>query len=324
MARPYASIALAGLMVVLASGCETSGTAFPRQDTRDGATYGVSSATRREAESLYQSGLRLRREGHSRESVQRFLEAAELGHAGAAYELSLAYSMGQGVAKDPDTGARWLAESARLGDARARFMLGAALFARKENADDVSNGLAYLRQAAHQGHPGAQYLLGKAYVDGEGVAQDPRWAARWYGKAARAGHGKAQFAYGIMHGSGLGLPRNRRRAYMWLSLAAKQQQPHADDVMSRLRAQMKPEQVRQARQDADRFVASRAVEFADEPTVIYVQQQLNDLDHDAGPVDGIVGPRTRSGIRTFQIEQGLTADGKVSPALIGRLRTADR
>ena len=54
--------------------------------------------------------------------------------------------------------------------------------------------------------------------------------------------------------------------------------------------------------------------------VALVQSQLNALGYAAGPVDGIMGPRTRSAIRRFQADTGVPLDGRMSDALIASLR----
>jgi type II secretory pathway predicted ATPase ExeA len=51
-----------------------------------------------------------------------------------------------------------------------------------------------------------------------------------------------------------------------------------------------------------------------------VQSQLNTLGYAAGPVDGIMGPRTRAAIRRYQADAGLPVDGSMSDALIASLR----
>ena len=45
-----------------------------------------------------------------------------------------------------------------------------------------------------------------------------------------------------------------------------------------------------------------------------VQEWLNDLGYDAGPTDGIPGPRTRSAISEFQRDNDLVVDGIAGPA----------
>ncbi|PKN66015.1 MAG: lytic murein transglycosylase [Deltaproteobacteria bacterium HGW-Deltaproteobacteria-15] len=51
-----------------------------------------------------------------------------------------------------------------------------------------------------------------------------------------------------------------------------------------------------------------------------LQQLLNRFGFDAGPADGLPGPRTQAAIRAFQKEQSLPPDGYPEPALLKRLR----
>lgn len=54
--------------------------------------------------------------------------------------------------------------------------------------------------------------------------------------------------------------------------------------------------------------------------VAFVQSQLNARGYGAGPVDGIMGPRTRSAIQRFQADTGLPVDGSMNDSLIASLR----
>jgi len=56
--------------------------------------------------------------------------------------------------------------------------------------------------------------------------------------------------------------------------------------------------------------------------VAAVQRYLNQLGYNAGSVDGILGPKTRSAIRVFQRDAGLPIDGKVSKRLLAQLEDA--
>lgn len=50
-----------------------------------------------------------------------------------------------------------------------------------------------------------------------------------------------------------------------------------------------------------------------------VQNQLTDAGIDIGAVDGLFGPRTENGVRTFQVRAGLPVDGVVDPRTLSRL-----
>ncbi|KTQ84203.1 hypothetical protein NS226_21845 [Aureimonas ureilytica] len=54
------------------------------------------------------------------------------------------------------------------------------------------------------------------------------------------------------------------------------------------------------------------------PTKI-IQERLNELGYDPGPIDGVRGRRTIAAIRQFQTDKGLMVDGIVGPATRGKL-----
>ena len=272
-----------------------------------------------EAEALYREGLSAREKGAESDAFSRFLAAAELGHGPAAYEVGIAYKDGHGTEPDLEASAEWIDAAAERGEPRAQLLLGAAYYGGTGVERNYERAVAHLADAAVQGLPQAQYLLAEAFSNGQGVTKNPIWAARWYGKAAAQGHRGAQFAYGVVHAAGLGLPRNRVAGHAWLSLAAAQGHAKAEQVLAALAKKMTPQQIRKAESGAAGFRPGQNQSFADTPTVMYVQQSLNVLGFDAGPVDGLIGPRTRDAIRRFQSGAELPDDGEVSPDLLRRL-----
>lgn len=42
-----------------------------------------------------------------------------------------------------------------------------------------------------------------------------------------------------------------------------------------------------------------------------MQQKLKDQGHDAGPVDGIMGPKTQAALKEFQSAKGLKESGQL-------------
>ena len=59
--------------------------------------------------------------------------------------------------------------------------------------------------------------------------------------------------------------------------------------------------------------------LADPAIVAAVQRSLSASGFDPGPIDGVVGERTRLAIRSYQRTIGLTEDGRISATLIGKL-----
>jgi peptidoglycan hydrolase-like protein with peptidoglycan-binding domain len=47
------------------------------------------------------------------------------------------------------------------------------------------------------------------------------------------------------------------------------------------------------------------------------QQALKDKGFDPGPVDGVMGPKTRAAIRSYQEKNSLAADGRLGPQTLG-------
>jgi hypothetical protein len=63
----------------------------------------------------------------------------------------------------------------------------------------------------------------------------------------------------------------------------------------------------------------RPVEVSRASVAIDVQRQLQRRGYYRGPIDGIVGPGTRSAIAAFEVDNGLDPTGAVSPAVVSRL-----
>lgn len=272
-----------------------------------------------DAQVAYDDAVRLKNSGAHAEAVARLKEAANAGHAGAAYELGMLYTQGRMVPKNLEQGAQWINRAADLGDARAQYLVGANLMSGNGVARDPARGVGFLARAGEQGHARAQYLLGQAYVDGVGVTANPAWAARWYGRAARAGHADAQYAYGVMYGSGLGVTKNAREAYRWLLRAADNGHTQAGNVARSMARQLPPGEAASLRAESARFAPRAQAQLTDRPTVLFVQYALTSSGFDPGPLDGVMGSRTRAGIRAFEDTIGAQQTGRISAGLLEQL-----
>lgn len=56
--------------------------------------------------------------------------------------------------------------------------------------------------------------------------------------------------------------------------------------------------------------------------LVGLQRRLNELGFDAGPADGVPGPRTKMAIWLYQISQGLPPDGYAAPSLLAHVEGA--
>ena len=58
--------------------------------------------------------------------------------------------------------------------------------------------------------------------------------------------------------------------------------------------------------------------------IFLIQSDLASLGFDPGPVDAILGRKTRAAIRAFQVDQGLPVTGEISVGFLTALRTSHR
>ncbi len=260
-----------------------------------------------------------RARGAEADAFASFLAAADLGHDVAAFEAGLAYRDGRGIAEDLEASAQWINRAADRGEPRAQYLVGLAYYSGTGVARDYAHAVKFLTAAGIQGHAEAQLLLGRAFANGRGVAKNRAWAARWYGKAAAQGLPEAQFSYGVVRASGLGLPKNSQRGYAWLLLAARAGHPKAGEVAAALERKLTPERLAKATAQADNFKPVADPPFDDPATVMYLQHALNGLGFEAGPVDGILGKRSRAAISRYQKSCSLPTSGTATPELVQRL-----
>lgn len=326
--RVFAPVLCAGLIM---SGCASVETTVATVDAAVADTVGKvekfvsekfaegEESGSRDGEEAYREAVRLRRSGAADEAVVRLKQAAELGHPEAAYELGMLYLQGRDVPEDLEASARWLNRAADLGEPRAQYLVGANLLAGNGVERDPARGVSFLARAGEQGHVRAQYLLGQSYAHGVGVPTNPAWAARWYGRAARAGHADAQYYYGEMYANGAGVPADRIEAYRWLKIAAGNNHDAASKLAKSVAAALPPDVVARVDAEAAGFRPIRESTYSDPPTVAFVQYVLGEEGFKTGPVDGRLGPRTRSGIRDFQQANGMPVNGRISVALLDTL-----
>ena len=171
-------------------------------------------------------------------------EAAELGHAGAQYNLGYMYYrghfLGEHFVGDAAEAIRWWQKAAAQGHAGAQYSLGFMYRNGQLVSRDDVKAAEWYQQAADQGHAAAQYSLGYMYYRGEGVSRDAVKAVEWYRKAALQEDAGAQYNLGLMYYRGEGVPEDKVLAHAWFSLSARSgvrlAAEHRDNVEHRMSA----------------------------------------------------------------------------------------
>ena len=69
-----------------------------------------------------------------------------------------------------------------------------------------------------------------------------------------------------------------------------------------------------SREEMDAILAAQP-----NPAIIYLQEILDTLGYDPGPVDGQYGPQTRTAIKTYQEDYNLVVDGRASKPLLDHM-----
>lgn len=151
--------------------------------------------------------------------------------------------------------------------------------------------------------------------------QEYRQALQQFQIIAGTGDADAQYMLGRMYEAGTGTLQDFVQAHVWYNLAAAGGHRHAagarDAVAARMTASQIAEAQAQARTWSPAAAAPTPVPAAPGPApltgrelVAGVQRELNRLGYDAGPVDGLMGARTRNAIRSYQASVGLPQDRK--------------
>jgi TPR repeat protein len=170
----------------------------------------------------YEKGIDIKQDyGRAMQWYRKAADAA--GNAAACHHIALLYARGLGVQQDSAEIIHWLQRGADLGD------------------------------------PAASYDLGRAYERGSAVPLDLQKAIELYQNAALHNNAKAMFALGNLYNEGKGVTQDRQQALMWFILAAKYGDPDAGKQVTALSAELKPNQVKKAKQDAVRYTSIQKI-----------------------------------------------------------------
>ncbi len=245
------------------------------------------------------------------EAVVWYRKAAEQDDAVAQNTVGEAYYFGEGVQQDYTVARMWFRMAADHGNARSQSSLGTIYEFGRGVPQDYAASLEWYRKADNQGDARAQLNLGWMYENAWGVPQDHAVAFALFTKAADQGFPLAQYALGVMYEEGRGVSRDYAQAYKWYTLAAANLPPA--DTENRAAAI----------KGRDRIATKMNPSQETDPKLVAaVQQSLNSLGFDSGPLDGRLGLTTQNAIRQYERSVGIAEDGQITPQLAASLQTA--
>lgn len=150
------------------------------------------------------------------QAVHWYTLAAEEGHEDSQDRLSLLYSTGQGVPKDPVKARYWGDKSLSQSFYHTMIVDG-----RKVSETDAKLVFARVSKRAAQPDAVAQDKLGDMYLRGFGVTSNVTVAMQWYRKAAMQGNAQGQRNLALAYAGNFGQARNENLMLHWLTLAAR-------------------------------------------------------------------------------------------------------
>ncbi|WP_160316279.1 SEL1-like repeat protein [Ahrensia marina] len=275
-------------------------------------------------------------------------EAAVSGDAKALYLIGDYYFGGVAGQSGNDLGQalEWYEKSAELGYAPAQYRTGNFYEKGFGGTRDLTKAKTWYQMAASQGNAAAMHNLAVLLANGPDGTPDFASATRWFQKAAELGVKDSQFNLGILSAQGNGIEQNLAESYKWFAIAAKTGDKDAASKRDEVAEALRPEQLEMARGAVELWKKKEMVEeanFVDIPdawrtdaaktaatapelspaemkkAVSNIQAILNKSGYDAGPVDGVMGGKTKEAIRAFQEANGLKANGEVTQELVAKL-----
>lgn len=152
-----------------------------------------------------------------------------------------------------------LQTAAQAGQAGAQFYLATRYQFGKDVAKDVNKAFTLFKAAADQGISAAQLNVGRMYADGIGTKKDEALARKYFEKAASNGDNRASFNLAMMEEQ----KKNYIGAYQWYELSTRDGMLDnkvislSEGKKTALAANLTPEQIRQARERADKWIQAQ-------------------------------------------------------------------
>lgn len=152
-----------------------------------------------------------------------------------------------------------LTKAAKAGQPAAQFYLATRYQSGNGVAKDLKEAFSLFKSAADQGISAAQLNVGRMYADGIGVSKNEASARQYFEKAASHGDNRASFNLAVMEEQ----KKNYIGAYQWYELSTRDGMLDnkvinmSETKKTALAANLTPEQIRTARDHADRWIQTQ-------------------------------------------------------------------
>lgn len=147
---------------------------------------------------------------------------AQMNTPETAFNLSICYLHGLGVAQNANKAFKLMEYSASGGYANAENALGTFYEQGVGTRKNDTNAFNSYLTSAQKGNIDAQYATGRCYENSIGTKKSLSKAITWYQKAAEKGHVLAQDALALCYRLGKGVESDEEKARFWYQKAKEQ------------------------------------------------------------------------------------------------------
>jgi localization factor PodJL len=264
--------------------------------------------------------------------------AAAAGDRLAQFEVASRFTVDTYVPRNFKAAAAWFQLAADQHLAPAQYRLGSLYEKGKGIERDIDLARIWYTRAAELGNAKAMHNLAVLHAEGKIGLPDFASAAKWFLRAAERGVRDSQYNLGILHARGLGVPRDSTISYKWFAIAAKQEDRDAARKRDEIAVTLSRRSLATVGSAVDAWSPTATVEGANTvpPTtarwsalgdktgglsqplqlISKAQSMLNRQGFDAGPSDGVIGPKTRDAVKAYQRSRGLPQTGIIDRDLI--------
>lgn len=188
---------------------------------------------------LFARALRCLRRKELDEAMALLLQAAESGHAQAAFGMGICKVLIAQVQKSREAGdyadaAMWLSYAADLGLVEAMVALAFFHLAEDNPLYNLEHSALWFQRAAEAGDTEGIYEYGCCFLSGQGVEQDFVQAAYWFEKGAAMDDTMSQFELGVQYMEGEGVEKDIARAVSLFEKAVEKNHPGAMAALAQL------------------------------------------------------------------------------------------